>query len=127
MSDCGVCLTGAEDCSTDFLTTKIRIARKVHHCCECAKLIQKGDKYERSSGKTDGDLWTFATCLICMEIASTFYCNGRWFGGLLWEEMQEYAFQEMTTGCLDRLTSAAAKAELMRRWNEWKFKAVPRG
>ncbi len=40
---------------------------------------------------------------------------------------QEYAFQEMTTGCLDRLTSAAAKAELMRRWNEWKFKAVPRG
>jgi len=33
----------------------------------------------------------------------------------------EYCFESMTTGCLKQLTTAAAKAELMRRWNDWKF------
>lgn len=121
MSDCVVCLTGAEDCDTSFLRTKVSKARKVHRCCECSKLILKGELYERSSGKTDGDMWSFATCLICREIAEAFYCDGRWFGGLLWDQMEDVAFPAMTTGCLERLTTAAAKAELLRRWNAWKF------
>jgi hypothetical protein len=121
MSDCGVCLTGCEDADTDFVHSKVSVARKLHVCCECGKEIIKGDKYERSSGRTDGDFWSFSTCLICAEIATAFYCTGRWYGGILWEEMREYAFGEMTTGCLERLATAAAKAELMKRWNEWKF------
>lgn len=120
MSDCGVCLTGY-DGDSEFFRTEIRKARKPHICSECEKGIQPGEKYEHATGKSDGDLWAFDTCLVCAEIAETFYCEGRLFGGMLWEEMGEYAFEHMTTGCLDRLTTAAAKAELVRRWNEWKF------
>ena len=121
MNDCGICLTGAEDCVSEFCSASTRTARKEHTCCECGKTIQSGERYERSAGKTDGDIWTFSTCLICAEIANAFYCGARYYGGILWDEMQDYAFAEMTTGCLKRLASAAAKAELMRRWNEWKF------
>lgn len=122
MGDCGVCLTGFDvDCGeTEFMRTEIRKARKPHTCSECGKIIAPGEKYEHATGKTDGDLWAYDTCLICAEIAEAFYCHGRWFGGMLWEGMHE-VFGEMTTGCLDRLTTANAKAELMRRWREWKF------
>jgi hypothetical protein len=121
MSDCGVCLSGY-DGDSEFCRTEVRKARKTHACCECNKEIAKGEKYEHATGKSDGDMWAFDTCLICAEIADTFYCDGRLFGGCLWEQMEEIAFPEMTTGCLERLTSAAAKAELVNRWNEWKFR-----
>lgn len=117
--DCGVCLSGG-DGDTEFLTHGIRRARKPHVCCECSRPIAPGDRYEHAAGKTDGDLWTVETCLICAEIANTFYCDGRWYGGILWEEMTENAFPEFTTGCLDRLETAAAKAYLVERWQAWK-------
>lgn len=121
MSDCGVCLTGYDDCGdTEFIRTEIRKARKPHMCSECGKVIPVGEKYEHADGKTDGDFWGYDTCLICAEIADAFYCDGRWFGGMLWEGMEE-VFGKLTTGCLERLTTAAAKAELMRRWNKWRF------
>ena len=119
VSDCGVCLTGFDgDC--EFCSVRVRTARKPNRCSECHKEITRGEKYEYAWGKSDGDFWTAITCLTCAEIAKTFYCDGRWFGGMLWDHMQD-VFPEMTTGCLERLTSVAAKAELMRRWNEWKF------
>jgi len=119
MSDCGVCLTGY-DGDTDFCHTEIRKARKKHVCCECSKEILPGEQYERASGKSEGDFWDAETCMVCAEIAQAFYCDGRWFGGVLWEHMDE-VLSEMTTGCLNRLKTARAKAELMKRWNEWKF------
>lgn len=123
MGDCGVCLSSWDgDGYSDFCKTVVRKARKPHECSECGKQILPGEKYEHATGKTEGDMWAFDTCLICSEIAETFYCDGRLFGGMLWEEMNEIAFPQMTTGCLDRLTSAAAKQEVMRRWNEWKFR-----
>lgn len=121
MSDCGICLTGFDDggCS-EFIHTKIRKARKPHRCSECQKEIPISERYEHAVGKTDGDIWAYDTCLVCAEIAEAFYCDGRWWGGMLWEQMEE-VIPEMTTGCLNRLTTAAAKAELIRRWNEWMF------
>lgn len=121
MSDCGVCIGVEPDGTCDFIVQEIRKARKPHKCCECYKEIPIGERYEHARGKYEGEMWTAETCLVCAEIAEAFYCNGRMFGGELWQDMDECeVFEGMTTGCLDRLTTAAAKAELMRRWQEWK-------
>lgn len=124
--DCEVCIGGEPEGYCEFIHIEDRKARKPHKCCECRKQILPGEKYEHARGKYEGDMWTADTCLICREIAEAFYCDGRRFGGELWDDM-EYGFEAMTTGCLDRLTTAAAKAELVRRWNEWKFGRVSRG
>lgn len=128
MGDCNVCISGY-DGDGEFCKIVQRKARKPHTCSECGKIISIGDKYEHATGKSDGYMWAFDTCLICAEIAETFYCDGRLFGGMLWEEMEEVAFEDMTTGCLGMLSTgclgmlstAAAKQELVRRWSEWKF------
>jgi hypothetical protein len=122
VSDCGVCLTsGCEDGYNEFCSVRIRRAAKIHNCSECDKEIRIGERYEYATGRFDGDFWHETTCLVCAEIADAFYCDGRMFGGELWEQMVNTVFPIMTTGCFDRLTTAAAKADLMRRWNEWKF------
>jgi hypothetical protein len=121
--DCGVCLTGYEDGSSDdFCRQEIRTARKPHVCCECGRPIAVGEKYERASGRCDGGMWSEKTCLVCAEIAETFYCGpgGRIFGGVLWEQMDE-VLENMTLGCVAKLKTARAKQELVRRWNERKF------
>ena len=121
MSDCGVCIGVEPDGTCDFFVQEIRKARKPHRCCECNKEIQIGERYEHARGKFYGEMWNSDTCLICAEIAEAFYCNGRMFGGELWQDMDDCeVWQGMTTGCLDRLKTASAKAELMRRWQEWK-------
>lgn len=119
MGDCGVCIGGDPEGYCEFSTIVIRKARKAHKCCECDKTISPGEKYEYAVMKFEGDLLHEKTCLVCAEIATAFYCNGRTFGGALWQDM-EYSFESMTVGCLNRLTTGAAKAELQRRWNEWK-------
>jgi len=121
MGDCGVCLSGY-DGDSSFCHIEIRKERKSHRCSECEREIMRGEKYEHATGKSDGDLWSFDTCLLCAEIADTFYCEGRLFGGMLWDEMQEIAFPVMNTACLDRLETAAAKTFLLKRWSEWKFR-----
>lgn len=118
MGDCGVCIGGFDGIS-EFYRAEIRIARRPHTCYECGAAIAVGQKYEYASGKSDGDFWSAHTCLICAEIGKAFSCEGR-MHGCLWDDM-EYCFSEITTGCFERLTTAAAKAELQRRWNEWKF------
>lgn len=120
MSDCGVCLSGGDSgSSTEFIHTQMRKARKPHHCSECGNAIAKGETYEWSSGKSDGDLWSFHTCAPCAEIAEAFYCDGRWFGGMLWEQMDD-VFGGIGMGCLAKLQTARAKAFLLERWQEWK-------
>lgn len=123
MGDCGVCLSGY-DGECEFFHQEIRTARKPHVCSECGKPIPVGEKYEHASGQSDDELWDCDTCLICAEIAEAFYCDGRTFGGWLWENMAD-VMGELTTGCLDCLQTANAKAELMRRWNEWRFRTKP--
>jgi len=119
MSDCGVCLSGYEG-STDFFRQENRRARKSDTCSECGEPIAKGDEYQYASGKSEGDFWAYKTCLVCAEIRSAFSCNGEVYGGMLWEDMRDYVLPELTTGCFARLQTPQAKAELQRRWMEWK-------
>jgi hypothetical protein len=124
MGDCNVCLYSDDsDGYFEFLEQDVRKSRKERTCEECQRVIAVGERYEASRGKWEGEFWTWTCCLLCAEIAETFYCDGRMYGRL-WEDMQEAAFPELTTGCLDRLKTAAAKEYLLSRWNAWKFRNV---
>ena len=52
----------------DCQSTRFRIARKPHKCCECHNTIKQGDKYAFTSGVWDGEPASFKTCQNCWEI-----------------------------------------------------------
>ena len=52
----------------EFCRTEMPRARKEHFCCECDRTIRVGEKYERVSGKWDGALAEFKTCLGCSRL-----------------------------------------------------------
>lgn len=123
MSDCGVCIYS--DCNSycdpsGFQDVRIHKARKEHRCCECGEVIRIGQRYERYAGKHEGEFCSIDTCLPCAEIADAFYCDGRLYGGGLWESMS-YVMSELTTSCFDKLTTPEAKEFLRQRWIKWKF------
>lgn len=123
MSDCNVCL-GTDDFETcEFYEAKIHTARKEHQCEECREPIAIGQRYERVSLKFDGEFQEFKTCLICCELRTAFTCEPGYAIGhsMLWDEITLDLFPNMTTGCLQKIRTAEAKAYLIKRWNEWKF------
>ncbi len=93
MSDCGVCLYSDASESCDFVSEKMVRARKVHVCSECNRTIPVGEKYARAVGKYEGEFWHCYTCAECDEIADAFYCDGRTFGGGMWDQMREHVFE----------------------------------
>lgn len=120
MSDCDLCVDACYyGDQAEFFDSAMVTARKSHKCMECGDTIANGDRYERVSGKWDGDVSTYKTCAACAEIRGVFFCNG-WTYGTLWNDFDEY-FVYLTTGCVDQLTTATAKAKLVERWNAWKF------
>ena len=52
----------------EFSSTSIRTARKTHKCCECDRVVNPGDKYEYFTGKFDGGMFTYKTCLTCSQV-----------------------------------------------------------
>ena len=121
MSNCGVCIYSDADGYSEFADVSMRKARKPHRCSECGKTISPGDRYEHYWGKYDGEVCAIDTCAVCAEIADAFYCDGRMYGGGLWESMW-YVFPDLKTSCFDKLYTPEAKEELRRRWIEWKFR-----
>jgi hypothetical protein len=122
MSDCGVCVSGY-DCGTECTGYRRVIVKAGQDwgCSECGRKIPKGTLYELAS-------WFYAdhegfgnckTCIICAEIAEAFMCGGRWHGERFWEDMED-AYPKLTASCFDKLQTPEAKAELQRRWMEWK-------
>lgn len=122
MAGCDVCIGGYSDEPAEFFHEENRKARKNHECSECGRIIKKGETYQRCTGKNDGEFWDFVTCLLCAEIRKVFSCGeGEMLGGMLWEMMTDNAFPLLKTSspCFREL-SAAAKAEVIRRWQNWK-------
>jgi hypothetical protein len=122
MSDCDVCIgTDSIDECYEFSVVENRKARKPHKCCECGRVIAVGQQYEHAIGKYEGDFDRHDTCALCREIRDVFTCGNFFYYEQLWEEMEEYAFERLTTasGCFTEL-SAAAKAFVLERWREWK-------
>lgn len=118
--DCGVCIYSEGDDNAAFCDARVVTARKPHRCCECRETIPVGERYERTAGKWDGTVSTFCTCLVCAEIRSAFCCDG-WTYTMLWEEAEEQMMPHLTTGCLDKLTTAKAKQKVLDVWRAWKF------
>jgi hypothetical protein len=76
------------DSYPDFFVSKIMKARKSHKCCECKQEIKQGEKYEKVTGKWDGEISTVKTCYICTLIREDYCPHGYEFGRLreiLWE------------------------------------------
>jgi hypothetical protein len=122
MSDCDVCIgTDSLDESFDFFHVDKRKARKPHKCCECGMEIPLRAVYEHVIGKYDGEFQKYDTCSICVDIRDVFTCGNSWYYGKLWEEMQEYAFDRLTTAspCFMKL-GPEAKAFVLERWRKWK-------
>jgi hypothetical protein len=90
-------------------------ARKPQVCCECKDPILPGQRYEVVSGKWEGKWSSFKTCLPCKEIRETFCCEG-WTYGMLWHDAGEGFLEDLTLGCVNRLTSSAAKEKLLEEW-----------
>ena len=107
-----------DDNEAEFYETTLPKARKTHQCTECGNAIQPGENYERTSAKWDGDLSTFNTCLLCVEIRNKFSCGG-WSFGSVWEDLTEGLFDRLTFGCLEGL-SPAAKEKVLEWWRKWK-------
>jgi hypothetical protein len=51
----------------EFYVHKEATARKLHKCCECGTVIEKGEKYFWCVGKWDGHIETHRQHLVCME------------------------------------------------------------
>ena len=47
---------------------KVKAARKPHKCSECRAIIPAGAAYEYVTGKWDGHVQTFRTCVLCKEL-----------------------------------------------------------
>lgn len=120
MSDCGVCVGGYDGGLSEFFIKRIiNKSRRSHKCSECNAVIDSGKSYQVVSGKSEGDFWSYKTCLICAEIRSAFSCEGETLGGMFWSDM-EYCWEALNTSCFDRLETPEAKAQLRRRWMQWK-------
>lgn len=123
---CGVCLSGydCDELDIDTYYERIVTANRAYRCFDCDATIHVGEKHEQCGGQYDGAYKNWRFCLICSEISHAFYCDGRSFG-TLWEDIEEHLFPELTTGCLAKLKTAAAKSHLLNEWRKWKFTNQP--
>jgi hypothetical protein len=120
VGDCGVCIGGDTGDYCAVSQTKIVTARKPHQCEECNITIKRGQQYERISQLYEGEWSRMAVCLLCSEISIGLSCDGRIIGNM-WEDIRDNVFPNMTTGCLSKLKTGAAKEHLVQQWREWKF------
>lgn len=120
--DCGVCLGGydCDDLDIDTYYERFVSIKKNCHCFECGALIPAGQEHEQCGGTYGDERKNWRFCLICSDISRSLSCEGRVFG-TLWEDIENNLFPTMTTGCLAKLRTAAAKQHLVEQWREWKF------
>lgn len=72
----------------EFFNCDTVTARKPHRCCECGCQIARGEKYERATGKWEGNLETFKTCSACCELRYAI-TDGCWVYGHLVDDVSE--------------------------------------
>ncbi len=121
MAECGVCLHAGSDFGDNGFEMWTASFKTPMQCCECGRIIPAGEPHEKARYYIDYDrkFITQHTCAVCAEIAWAFFCDVRLYENL-WDYMQDDAFPELTSACFNKLKTAAAKAELQRRWMEWK-------
>jgi hypothetical protein len=121
MSDCGVCLSEAEDGIVDIIREDdASKSRKDRRCEECRALIPAGTPHQLHVGAFDGEINEYRTCTLCVEIRNAFSCNGGFVYGQLWKDL-EYAFDDgINDACFLKLQTVEAKKFLRSRWMKWR-------
>jgi hypothetical protein len=117
MSDCNVCIGGDDYEPWDFYDQRIVKARKPHKCCECYREIAAGSEYECITGKCDGYIDRYKTCLDCMNIRRGLACGAVGLT-MLWDEIAQVFDQFVSTACLTKIKTPSAKAYFLERWRE---------
>lgn len=85
----------------EFYNINTPKARKEHICCECWRKILIGERYERISGKWDGEVDSFATCDECSNFRLAIHRAGMELDdcgtaplGMLFESISQSDFDE---------------------------------
>lgn len=93
-------------CGPSCCNEKIRTAKKQHSCYECGNLINRGDKYEYTSGIWDGDPRSYKTCLDCKSLRDVFFRS--WIYTQIWDDFREsFDLDSIPEKCLAALTPGA--------------------
>ena len=121
MSDCGVCVYYDDNASYEDFSSERAPTTQEEECQECGKPLPSGTLHIFAQGDFDGEHFEHHVCLICHEIMEAFCCEGITYGGVFWSmPMDDDIWEGLTTACFDKLKTPEAKAELRRRWMEWK-------
>jgi len=92
----------------EFIYEETRKARKEHNCCECGRIISRGEKYEHTTGKWDR-IDTFKTCIDCLSIRNAFFCAG-WGYTMIQSDLWEHLLEmngDISGDCIAELTPGA--------------------
>jgi hypothetical protein len=80
---------------------------------ECNRVIAKGELYEYVFTHFDGDHETYKTCVDCLSVRDSFFCQG-WGFGQIWGDLGEHLVDVIWRGnggvssdCMTPLTVAA--------------------
>jgi len=74
----------------EFFRERFSVARKHHVCCECAKEIEPGTRYQYISGKWDGKILSYYTCIKCADLRDSLNDVSCPYYSGLYEEYWEY-------------------------------------
>ena len=71
--EAGACSCSFDDADgLDCYEELERTARKDYVCCECGVTISAGDRYQYVEGVSEGQWWSWKTCLPCARIRRDF-------------------------------------------------------
>ena len=81
---------------TDYpsvFSDEVRMARKVHKCCECPNPILPGQKYHLFKGCYEGEWLRFKTCMECDDLRYELRKDYRDDEGPAFGELAEWAHE----------------------------------
>jgi len=118
---CDVSLEEYDGDSATFYDEQHVKARKPHVCYECHEDITAGAHYHRVVGKWDDEVRTYKFCEACWEVMGEFSSDGTRTFGITWDTFDsEWNDGATLQGCLNRLTSVAAKELMTRKYRKSK-------
>jgi len=107
-NECACVYVGGYD-GPETYWAKTRRARKPNVCGECGRQIQPGEDYEHYQACYEGDWYSHATCLDCLSIRNSFFCDG-WLFETVLDNLRDHIEAlngQIASECLAPLTPRA--------------------
>jgi len=129
MSDCTIEACDLYEDGPSCFSEKNRVARKLHKCSECGRVIDPGETYHYESGVWDGTPLSFKTCADCYSLRREFFSTYEY--GSIWASFEEAVFENdgrFDQDALAALTPAArerAMAAIERAWERIDYYYLP--